>query len=263
MRVQFPLFSEKSRPTVSLCYLFLSRFLTRLYRSHLIFSDINRAICRRVLRFLSMTFLPYTVGKPFEEQPLSTGLSELSRRYTTGSHGGSVPNCPPQFLPPSSLSCPFPRGHQTPLSSFFCTRSDARMAIYIMVALVFSRVRMPRWQMDRKETRRGEARLMKRKNGRSLPRLDESLRFESRCERAKGGSSSSRSLVKSATYPMILSSVEVIHDRENERRTKRGYPVKRSFCSFVFADSRARAMLLASRHATRMLTKRFSEKSTS
>lgn len=51
--------------------------------------------------------------------------------------------------------------------------------------------------------------------------------------RLKG--SSSRSLVKSATYPMILSSAEVIHDRE--RQTKYSFPVTRSICFFKFVNS--------------------------
>lgn len=51
--------------------------------------------------------------------------------------------------------------------------------------------------------------------------------------RLKG--SFSRSLVKSATYPMILSSVKVIRDRE--RQTKHRILVTHSICFFEFMNN--------------------------
>lgn len=56
-------------------------------------------------------------------------------------------------------------------SSLFCTRSDIRMAVYIMVTFVFSQVKMVGWQMDGKDRRIDE------EKGRrsSVEGLDESL----------------------------------------------------------------------------------------
>lgn len=84
------------------------------------------------------------------------------------------------------------------------------MAIYIMVAFVFSQVKMVGRQMDRKDREVDEE-----KGWRSSTWKDSTNLFAlSATARLKG--SSSKSLVKSATYPMILSSVEVIHDRERQ-----------------------------------------------
>jgi len=110
------------------------------------------------------------------------------------------------------------------LSSLFCTRSDTRIAIYIMVAFVFLQVKMARWQMDRKD--RG---VDEEKGRRSSTWKDSTNLFAlSATARLKG--SSSRSLVKSSTCPLILSSVEIIHDRE--RQTKYSFPITRSICFF-------------------------------
>lgn len=125
-----------------------------------------------------------------------------------GLHGGSKPNCSSQFLP----RLPFLVASSTRrLSSSFCTRSDSRMAIYITVAFVFSASKDGKWteRTARVDEEKGPVRSFTWKDSTDLFAL-------SATARVKGNSS--RSLVKSATYPMILSSVEVIHDREG--RTK-------------------------------------------
>jgi len=62
----------------------------------MIFVNINWTICRRILRFLSITFLSMS-WRVLRRSP-STELLELPQRYTTRSYGGPMPNCSPQFL---------------------------------------------------------------------------------------------------------------------------------------------------------------------
>jgi len=140
----------------------------------MIFVNINWTICWRILRFLSITFL--SMSRRVLRRSPTTELLKLPQRYTTTSYGGPMPNCSPQFLPQRIF--PFLYSSSTRrLSSLFCTQSDTRIAIYIMVAFVFSQVKMAGWQMDRKD--RG---VDEEKGRRSSTWKDESLRFECYCE---------------------------------------------------------------------------------
>lgn len=82
------------------------------------------------------------------------------------------------------------------------------MAVYIMVTFVFSQVKMVGWQMD------GKDREVDEEKGRRSSTWKDSTNLFALSATARVKGSSSRSLVKSTTYPVILSSVEVIHDKE-------------------------------------------------
>jgi len=168
------------------------------------FANINWAICCRILRFLSITF-PHVPWKALQGPTI---INDAFRAFTEIHNGvtwwfyGKLSSAMP---PASFLSC-----HLECRYAFHHSFVHDPISEWLSTLWLLSYFHKWRW-LDGKWTER-TARLMKRKDG-ALPR-GRTRRISSLSTTARVKGSFSKSLVKSATYSVILSSVEVIHDKE-------------------------------------------------
>lgn len=143
--------------------------------------------------------------KPFEGQLLSMTLSELSRRIHNGVTWWFYAKLSSAIPPASFLSCHLECQH-----AFHHSFVHDPISEWLSTLWLLSYFRKWRW-LDGKWTKR-TAGLMKRKD--DAPSRGRTRRISSLSATAKVKGSFSKSLVKSATYSTILSSVEVIHAKE-------------------------------------------------
>lgn len=193
----------------------------------MILTDINWTICRRVLWFLSITFFPTprkVLRGPTTVNGAFRAFTEIHSEVIWWPHAKLSAAIPSSA---SSLSCPFE--YQTPFITLLYTIRYQNGHLHYGCFRIFTSE--DGWVANGQKGPRG---WWRERTARSSTWKDSTNLFAlSATARLKG--SSSRSLVKSATYPMILSSVEVIHDRE--RQTKYSFPITHSICFFKFVNS--------------------------